>query len=106
MLFYHPQNRLQIRMKGVAELIEEGHPDYEQHLNKVQQSPSLRDYTTIHSPGSLLTTKSVVLGTVPYFTVIKLESLFLDILLLQREGHIRSEYSLENNEWVEQRLVP
>ena len=106
LLFYHPKKRLQVRMKGKVRLIQEGHPAFEKHLSNIHNTPSLRDYTTLDPPGSLLKTESVVLGTVPYFTVIIFESLYLDILLLQREGHIRSEYFLEENEWIERRLVP
>jgi len=105
-LFYHPKKRLQVRIKGMASLIGKEHPDYPTHLQQVMQSPSLRDYTTLQPPSSLLETENVVLGTVLYFTAILLEPLHLDILLLRREGHTRSEYFLDGEEWVERRLVP
>ena len=106
LLFYHPKKRMQIRMKGKAVLIQEGHTEYEQHLLPILQAPSLRDYTTILPPGSPLKTESVVMGTVLYFTVIILESLYLDILLLKREGHRRCEYHLKGQEWIENQLIP
>jgi len=105
-LFYHPKERLQIRIKGIASLIGEEHPDYPLYLQQIQQSPSLRDYTTLQAPGSPLTTESVVVGTTLHFAAIVLKSLFLDILLLQRKEHLRCAYHLENGQWVEQPLVP
>lgn len=105
-LFYHPKKRLQIRVKGLASIIGKEHPDYLTHLQQVNQSPSLRDYTTLQPPGSPLETENVVLGTVLYFTAILLEPLYLDILLLRREGHLRSDYFLEDGQWIERRLVP
>jgi hypothetical protein len=106
-LFYHPRKRLQIRVKGIATIIGEGHTDYPNYLHQVQQSPSLRDYTTLQIPGSPLTTESVVHGTDIHFLTILVESLFLDILLLSREGHRRSAYYyMENGQWKEEHLVP
>ena len=105
-LFYHPKKRLQIRLKGKASLIQEGHPDFEKYVAKVRQSPSLRDYTTLLSPGSPLATTEVEHGSILHFTAILIQPDYLDILLLRREGHLRSLYEKIEEEWVENRLVP
>lgn len=105
-LFYHPTKRLQIRIKGTASMIDKEHAEYPSYLQQMKQSPSLRDYTTLAPPGSPLPIEPDVFGTALHFMPIILESIYLDILLLRRAGHLRSEYFLESGEWVERRLVP
>ncbi|NET33229.1 MAG: hypothetical protein F6K19_14615 [Cyanothece sp. SIO1E1] len=108
-LFYHPKKKLQIRLYGQAHLIDEGHGDFDRYLQSVKESPSLKDYTTLHAPGDPLTAgpeASVLFGDDIHFIAIEVKPEKLDILLLGRENHTRSLYVERKGEWHQQPLVP
>lgn len=108
--FYHPKKQLQIRLKGIAELLSEDDVFYQNQLNTIQQSRSINDYMTLEAPGSPLEEaneeKSIKYGTALYFTVIRIRPSLLDILQLDRNGHLRATYSKQGEDWEEQLLVP
>lgn len=107
-LFYHPEKKLQIRMSGLAERIDQAHGDFDRLLNEVKQTSSLKDYTTLQAPGSTVSDEAKLLfGDEVYFLAIKVQPLKLDILQLGRDGHRRSAYAKNDlGEWKEAILVP
>lgn len=107
-LFYHPGKKLQIRMNGWAELVDQGHGDFDRLLNQVKQTSSLKDYTTLQAPGSTVSDEAESLfGDEVYFLAIKVHPIKLDILQLGREGHRRTAYIRQEGEaWEATALVP
>jgi len=105
-LFYHSKKQLQIRIKGEAQFIKENEKDFQKYLNIVQAGNSTQDYTTLQSPSTPILEK-LAFGEKLYFLPIKIIPKILDILLLSPSGHQRAKYTLnQNNEWLEQKLVP
>jgi len=104
-LFYHSKQKLQVRMKGEAHLIDEKHKDYATYLHQVKSSPSIQDYTTTEAPGSILD-GDITHGETLHFIAIQVIPHQLDILKLDREQHQRARYVKEGENWVEQKLVP
>ncbi len=107
-LFYHPGKKLQIRVSGLAELVDKSHGDFDRLLHEVKQTSSLKDYTTLQAPGSSVPDEAALLfGDDVYFSAIKIHPIKLDILQLGREGHRRSAYvKNDSGEWEETILVP
>ena len=108
-LFYHPKKKLQIRLYGQAILIDEGHGDFDRYLQTIKQSPSLKDYTTIQAPGSSLPQEEEAVGLFGeevYFLAVEIHAQKLDVLQLGKESHQRSIFIRQEDEWLEQPLVP
>jgi len=106
-LFYHPRKKLQIRIRGEAILIDAQHPEHASFVQKISQSPSLKDYTTLKPPGSSLTKQEAVFhGKDIFFTVVRIKPLEIDILQLGDPKHERALYSPTDTGWSEQALVP
>ena len=106
-LFYHPKRMLQVRMRALAHLIGPEDGEYGDLLERVRQSASIQDYTTLVPPGSVLSAGSVPeFGKEVHFMAIRLVPAELDVLLLSREGHQRSLYQRDGSGWTEIRLVP
>ncbi|MEH0157872.1 pyridoxamine 5'-phosphate oxidase family protein [Limibacter armeniacum] len=106
-LFYHPKKQLQVRVKGVADVVDKESPLYKEHFKKLKQSGVLKDYTTAVSPGSPLEDNEEI-GFVDkiHFSVIRIQALYLDILKLSQDGHIRALYTKRDGAWEETILVP
>ncbi len=105
-LFYHPRQQLQVRVKGQAQLVQEG-PIYATCLEQITQSTGLRDYTTEQAPGSsLLEATRLDPGGSIHFLVVEVVSAEIEVLQLNREQHQRSVFFWQENEWTERRLVP
>ncbi|MCI5081664.1 MAG: pyridoxamine 5'-phosphate oxidase family protein [Saprospiraceae bacterium] len=105
--FYHPKKKLQIRINGQAELIEEGHTDYDEFYNQIKSAPSLKDYTTQKRPGTEVKEESQILfGDDIHFIAIRVHPEYLDILQLGSDHHQRSAYFKNGREWEEKVLVP
>ncbi|MBX2873473.1 MAG: pyridoxamine 5'-phosphate oxidase family protein [Saprospiraceae bacterium] len=108
-LFYHPKKKLQIRLYGQAQLIDEGHGDFDRYLQSVKESPSVKDYTTIQAPGQTLSEESeagALFGDEIHFVAIEIHPARLDVLQLGRESHQRSLFMREKDNWIQQELVP
>ncbi len=108
-LLYHPKKKLQLRLYGQAELIDEEHGDFNLYLQSVKESPSLKDYSTMQAPGVPLPAgpeAPVLFGDEIHFIAIEVKPEKLDILLLGRDSHARSLYQYKGGEWHQQRLVP
>ncbi len=107
-LFYHPKQKLQVRMQGEASLIDDTHPDYPQYLHQVKSSPLVQDYTTLQAPGSLLTDDQISIdhGDTLHFLAIQVTPHRLDVLKLDRTQHQRAQYTKNGEHWEEQKLTP
>ncbi|MEL6866990.1 MAG: pyridoxamine 5'-phosphate oxidase family protein [Bacteroidota bacterium] len=106
-LFYHPKKKLQIRMNGHAQIIHDHEDDFDQWLQQVKQSKTLKDYTTTIAPGSAINDGfEISYGDAIHFLPIKIEPLHLDILQLFTTQHKRSAYNKEGAIWKETTLVP
>ena len=107
-LFYHPRKQLQIRMKGNAQIIDEELDLYKKHLNIVQQSRSITDYTTDEAPGNILGPGQMnpLFSTTIHFALIRIKPLELDILQLNRDGHQRILCQCSERGWKIQAVIP
>jgi len=106
-LFYHPRKKLQLRIKGEAKVWTSSGEKHREFKRRVEQSGSLKDYTTNQAPGTPLREEGLPeSGTEIYFAVVEIESILLDILQLGSENHQRAQYQKENQEWKEQKVVP
>lgn len=94
--WYHPRKKLQIRMKGIAEVLLSG-PIYDKHYQMVKEYPD--DYNTLLAPGTANDNSTVHTGDTN-LAVIKIASLAFDILLLDRAGHQRAQLQKEHGEWT------
>jgi pyridoxine/pyridoxamine 5'-phosphate oxidase len=106
-LFYHPKKQLQLRLKGEVELIGPGHKAYSDYIEKVKQSPAVKDYNSLQPPGTEIAGhESPGSGEELHFLAIRIRPVLLDILQLGKEQHLRMAYSREQEQWVSKRLVP
>ncbi|MEM6965141.1 MAG: pyridoxamine 5'-phosphate oxidase family protein [Bacteroidota bacterium] len=105
-LFYHPKKQLQIRLKGLAEIISVGE-EFEKYYQQIQQSKSIKDYTTQAPPGTEISNEfEVIYGDDIHFLPIKIIPQKIDILQLNRTQHLRSSYEINDGEWMASKLVP
>ncbi|MEM1319631.1 MAG: pyridoxamine 5'-phosphate oxidase family protein [Bacteroidota bacterium] len=107
-LFYHPRKQLQLRLKGVAQLVERESEAFTQYLHQVKQSRSVKDYLTLQAPGSPVddATAEAGFGEQINLAVIEIQPQLLDILQLGRAQHFRSADHWEAGAWRAQPLVP
>lgn len=105
-LFYHPKKKLQIRLKGEAILLTEG-PEYQRHLQQVQQTAASKDYSTKQPPGMPLNPDQTLLfDTALHFAAVWIQPNTLDVLELGHEQHRRCAFQLDNGRWQSEPLVP
>jgi len=93
---YHPELKLQIRIKGLAQVIQSG-PLFEQHLAVAKNHPT--DYTSIHAPGTELAGPAVHKEDLD-FSLICVMPIAFDVLLLNSGGHLRAQYKYAKDEWT------
>lgn len=106
-LFYHPKKHFQLRMKGAAELISPEHEAYAQYVEKVRESPAIKDYTSTEAPGTVITKESQIQhGQDLHFMAIRIRPVDLDLLQLAKEEHLRMSYRQVAGIWQGHRLVP
>lgn len=105
-LFYHPKKLLQIKIDGVCRLIKDS-KDIEPYIANLPTT-SRKDYITSLAPGSEIKNPDNVeyLNGEINFCAIQILPKTIEILQLKRPNHIRIQYTLENNEWKGQFLVP
>lgn len=105
-LFYHPKKLLQIKIDGVCRLIRDS-DDIEPYIAKLPES-SRKDYITSLAPGSEIKNPDHVeyLNDEINFCAVQIIPKTIEILKLKRPNHIRIQYTLENEEWKGQFLVP
>ena len=111
--FYDPEKMLQIRLKGKAEILSTDGLFYIEKLHSVQASRSKNDYMSLEAPGSVLLREgtnhsavAVEYGEKLYFSVVRIHSFYLDVLLLDQAGHKRAGYRKIGETWQEYQLVP
>ena len=117
-LFYHPQERVQLRLAGQADLLQTG-PLVDEEWSRL--SPlNRRDYCTVDPPGSSLSTPSSGLpenfGQTPSpdeneigrrnFVVVSCQVDSMDWLLLQETGHLRAQFTWQGNKLSATWVVP
>jgi len=106
-LFYHPRKKLQVRLKGEAQICPPEEAEYQDFLNRIKQSPALKDYTTAQAPGAPISGPEVALfDETIHFAAVKIKAQELDILQLGDQAHERMLYVWELGAWRESRLVP
>ncbi|MFT6936309.1 MAG: general stress protein 26 [Saprospiraceae bacterium] len=106
-LFYHSNEQLQLRLYGNAEIIQNTSINQEIWLNLPDYGKS--DYLTQHPPGSTLSEndkESLNKDFYQNFCIIKTKIKVIDYLRLNRDGHLRAKFEIENNEWKGEWLVP
>jgi pyridoxine/pyridoxamine 5'-phosphate oxidase len=106
-LFYHPKKKLQVRVKGEACLVDPAGKEFEALLDRLRQSPAIKDYTTLHAPGTEITeAETSLFDEQVHFAAVEVKPLEIDILLLGEHTHERMRYTLEAGAWQEISLVP
>lgn len=108
LLFWHPKQRLQVRMGCQVELL--GKAETEQHW---QQVPPVarQSYTTTLAPGSLIENPSQVQYDAAaedgrFFVVLRLRPKSVDVLQLNRGQHLRAGFTWEGDRWTGNWLLP
>ena len=118
-LFWHPKQRIQLRLNGVTVL---------HHLDQVSRSawqdlaPSSRlNYSSQLPPGSAVESwavgkkaqssyedlaKSSLEEWYPNFAVVQTRLSSFEYLQLRREGHLRAQFERQEDSWYGQWLVP
>lgn len=107
-IFYHPGKMLQVRMRGHAYLIENIRMLYPQLLHEIKNSPLKKDFTAKRAPGTVVPdTYEPEHGSEVHFEAVRIVPEVIDVLQVGRgEPHQRYQYTLENGQWTEARLVP
>ena len=106
-VFWHPEKKLQVRMKGRAFLIENIKKLYPQLLERIKNSPLIKDFTAKEAPSTVIEEPCELhFGSEIFFEAVRIVPEILDVLQIGEENHIRYRYTNENGSWKEERLVP
>jgi pyridoxine/pyridoxamine 5'-phosphate oxidase len=107
-LFYHPTERVQIRLYGNAEILRNTMTNHYIWNNLPDYGKS--DYLSKKAPGSAVTDNPKVeldhTDNAKNFCIIKTKIKTIDWLQLGRSNHSRAKFELENGEWKGEWLVP
>lgn len=107
-LFYHPGKQLQIRLYGTASLLtrrDEGYDAY--HKQVMSNADWTKDYTSVNVPGAPKKDEgTIIYGNTINLTVVKIQPIKLDIVLLGSKQHHRSKCKLVEDIWTETVVVP
>ena len=105
-LFYDPDQRLQIRMTGLAEASSDTERCEWYWQTMGIKNP--RDYTTALAPGTEIDSELPIeqLEHRHYFAMVELMPTVIDIVQLDRVQHKRWRFTKHGKEWVTTRLVP
>lgn len=106
MLFYHPEKSIQLKIEGIATLINDA-AILKQHWTAVGER-SKKDYTTTKAPGTEITNSEGIeyLNETHHFCMIIVEPKKIEYLKLNPDTHTRIRYSNENGKWHGEFLVP
>jgi pyridoxine/pyridoxamine 5'-phosphate oxidase len=109
LLFYHPRQKLQIRLNGNIEL---HHQDSltEKYWPGVK-STGAKDYTSLRAPGETIESaeEAHVWEDDPkevHFMILEFQPRTMDVLQLGKQGHLRFYYEKKATEWKGQIIVP
>jgi len=107
-LFYHPGKQLQIRLYGTASLLtrrDEGYHIYHQQV--MSNADWTKDYASVNVPGAPKKDEgTIIYGNTINLTVVKIQPIKLDIVLLGSKQHHRSKCKLVEGIWTETVVVP
>ncbi len=105
-LFYHPKKLLQIKVEGIAKIIDD-EPILQRYWTGVQPN-SRKDYTTTLAPGSSIANPDAVeyLEDDAHFCMLEIVPFKIEYLKLKRPNHLRVRYSKEDEQWKGEFLVP
>lgn len=101
-MFYHQKKKIQIIIKGEAELILEGDL-FEKHKDIALKNP--KDYSTLKPPATQIDDEIYQYGEDVHFCLIKIEAISLEVLKLGDPKHRRAIFFAQE-EWKGTWLVP
>lgn len=106
LLFYNPDTLTQIRIEGVA-LVVQDEETKKKYWSDVDKN-SRKDYTAASAPGSTLTSpeKLDYLDDEDHFCILEIVPFKIEYLRLKRPNHIRVRYSWEDGRWEGEFIVP
>lgn len=106
LLFYHPKLMLQLRVEGVAKIIND-EATLKTYWNGIQPN-SRKDYITQQTPGRTIQNPDEVdyLNEENHFSMIEIAPFKIEYLKLKRPNHIRIRFSKTENDWEGEFLVP
>lgn len=108
LLFYDPENMVQLKIEGAAKIIrdEESLKTYWGGIAEENR----KDYTTATAPGSIVSHPDEVQylqsKDMDYFCAIRVTPYKIEYLQLQPVKHIKVRYSKQEGAWVSEYLVP
>ncbi|WP_446051182.1 pyridoxamine 5'-phosphate oxidase family protein [Zobellia laminariae] len=106
LLFYHPENLLQITIKGKASVITD--PEVLKEYWSAVPDGNKKDYTTHIAPGSTMKNPDALeyLNGDHHFCAIQIEPNSIEYLKLKRPNHIRVLFTKVNTSWEGKFLAP
>ncbi len=106
LVFWDPRSRVQLRLRGCAELLHEG-PEHA-HAWATTPPAARRDYATTLPPGTPIATREEIAhgDGAANFAVILVRVMTIDRLSLAAEGHLRAVFAWEGDEPRATWLVP
>ncbi|WP_291869977.1 pyridoxamine 5'-phosphate oxidase family protein [Maribacter sp.] len=106
LLFYDPNKKMQIKIEGIASIINDQNLLKEKWL-KISPEEK-KDYSTVDAPGAKMDnpTDLTFLKKKNYFCIIEIETKSLEYLKLRKENHFKVFFSRDINGWVSEFLVP
>jgi len=106
LLFYNPKNMMQIRIEGMAKVINDGETK-EKYWQGVKKN-SRKDYMTTTAPGTILSNPDQLeyLHDKDHFCIVQITPFKIEYLKLQSPNHVRVRYSWEVDYWESEFLVP
>ena len=106
LLFYHPINKIQIKVNGTASLVED--PDIIQKKWLRQSPVAQKNYTTTKAPGSKLNDAHEIqyLKDENYFCIVTIQAKKVEYLKLKDTSHFKVKFHKDINGWVSEFLVP
>lgn len=106
MLFFHPRKMLQIKVEGMA-LIKKD-PDVLKPLWKGIDTTAKKDYRTTMAPGSVVDSPRQVeyLKEEDFFCLLEIHPFKIEYLKLKSPNHLRIRFSMRDDAWRGEFLVP
>jgi pyridoxine/pyridoxamine 5'-phosphate oxidase len=106
LLFYHPEMLLQLKVEGIAKIIK-GKAIEETYNNDIPEK-ARKDYTTALAPGTPLEDPKLIeyLKEENHFCVVEVTPYKIEYLKLQQPEHLRVRFSMRQELWNGEFLVP
>ncbi|MGB5553511.1 MAG: pyridoxamine 5'-phosphate oxidase family protein [Flavobacteriaceae bacterium] len=106
LLFYDPEESVQIRIEGRASIVSD-HNEIEALWATVQVH-SKKEYTKVSAPGSAIAHPDAIdyLGAENHFCMVDIEPFKIEYLKLQLPNHLKLRFWREDNTWNSEYLVP